>query len=1271
MRRLVELLKNNLSSLTRRPGRSLLTFAVLALTLMAFTSLAQAQTTVLQSDFEDGTTQSWGMQTGGTVVIENSTEAAHGGTHSLKTTGRTADWNGPSYSLANKFVAGQVYQISAWVRLVDGSVPSTVSNVQVKMTIKHDGENYYTVGTADNAVYGQWYQIQGTYTPATVNDPLLYIEAPAEVSFYIDDVVITGAPAPTNPCDTPDNTGFVSNFEDGVQGWTGDYNATLAQSDADKHSGTYSLLVSGRAASWAGPNHDITAKMCPGNTYRLTVWAKMAPGKPDTTLRASVKRKVGSTTNYEGVIPNTLVTANGWVELRGTYSMPPANTYDSLTFYIESDTGSDDFYMDDMSLVYIQPPAVESIPGVAAAYSEYFPVGAAVYSGDLTGVHADLLARHFNSVTAENAMKWDTAQPTEGTFDYDEGDAIVAFAQDNDMSVRGHTLVWHKQTPDWVFQNAEGVDMSTLPYSDANRQLLLDRMKTHIKTMIAHYGAAVTAWDVVNEPFDETQTDGFRHSKWYTITGGDTHGADYIDLAFQYAKEAVDALEVPAGTIKLYLNEFNTTVPAKRTLITDWLSGAATREVPVDGIGHQFHNSLDFPIDDLDHAAKVASITDTINAVHNLGFDNQITEFDVSIYRNSAPRQTIFTDYYNLVADAANDLIIQGYRYKDYFDTFKALATDNKISLVTVWGQGDDHTWKDAGTSSDSPFVGTTIDAPLLFDIRLQHKAAYDGVMGNELGNALPYAADGNVRVVFNTAASVVLPGSDANGDTLTFAVVSGPAHGALGTLTGNTATYTPTESYFGPDTITYTANDGTGTGNVGQINITVLPQPPVALDQTVVVGATRVQPITLTATGDGTMVYSVVDLPQHGTLTGTAPELTYTVEPDYLGTDSFTFKANNGTDSNVATIHLSVLPNGPINANDQSVVVHNNTPLAITLTATGEGTITYRIAADPAHGTLTGTAPDVTYTPTTDYQGADSFTFIANNGADSNIATVTINVLNAKPVAQGQLVSVDYRTATPITISATGPGTITYEIVDYPLHGDLSGTAPNFTYTPNVAGNTDPTLAVQDSFTFKAGNLADNGEYSDVATVSIIQKPAEFKMAPMPGAETTVNMSVGGTAVYHLQISGWTGATNSVNFTCGGIPNFSTCTITPNAVTLNGTNAIPFTVTIQTTASGAAAIRSGVASRPASPWIPVSAFAALLGGLFFGRKARRSVRLMGAFFVLVVFISMLGCGSSSKPVVDLGNTTRPGSYTVVVTAATTTAQNGLSTDMELALNLN
>lgn len=328
------------------------------------------------------------------------------------------------------------------------------------------------------------------------------------------------------------------------------------------------------------------------------------------------------------------------------------------------------------------------IPSVYQTLAGYFPIGSAIWSGDLSGPHAELLAKHFNSIVAENAMKMDSLETVEGVFDFRAADALVDFAKDHHLLVRGHTLVWHDQNPPWLFKDSDGTDLQPGPESKA---LLLRRLNTYVRTVVSHYKGDVYAWDVVNEVIDPSQADGFRHSRWFELTG-----TDYIDTAFRAAHES-------APHAKLFINDYDTTDPTKRTLLHNLVRDLKARGVPIDGVGHQMHINMHWP--------TVEAISETIRMFSALGVDNQITELDVSLYDNS-------TD--SCPAISQDVLIEQGYRYRDLFQTFRDLK--GKLSGVTLWGLADDHTWL-------KTFPISRLNLPLLFDEHLQAKPAYWGIV--------------------------------------------------------------------------------------------------------------------------------------------------------------------------------------------------------------------------------------------------------------------------------------------------------------------------------------------------------------------------------------------------------------------------------------------------------------------------------------------------------------------------------------------------------------
>ncbi len=335
----------------------------------------------------------------------------------------------------------------------------------------------------------------------------------------------------------------------------------------------------------------------------------------------------------------------------------------------------------------IQQPDL-NLPSLHEALAGYFPIGTAIWRGDITGPHADLLKRHFNAVVAENAMKWSVLRPSEATFDFANADALVGFAQANHMLVRGHTLVWHQQNPPWLFQDAGGNGLQPTP---ENKALLLRRLEQHIRRVVSRYRDDVYAWDVVNEVIDPNQPDGLRRSPWFLLTG-----TDYIDTAFRVAHEV-------APQARLFINEVDSTDPVKRRFLYELVRDLQRRGVPVDGVGHQLHSNLDNP--------SPASIVETVNMFAALGLDNQITELDISLYHNATDTSP---------AGSREALIAQGYRYRDFFQAFRQLH--GKLSAVMVWGYADDHTWR-----KRHPVARP--DLPLLFDEQLQAKPAFWGIV--------------------------------------------------------------------------------------------------------------------------------------------------------------------------------------------------------------------------------------------------------------------------------------------------------------------------------------------------------------------------------------------------------------------------------------------------------------------------------------------------------------------------------------------------------------
>jgi endo-1,4-beta-xylanase len=345
-------------------------------------------------------------------------------------------------------------------------------------------------------------------------------------------------------------------------------------------------------------------------------------------------------------------------------------------------------------------------PSLAKKYASLFPIGAAV---DPTAreTHAALLEQHFNSVTAENEMKFESLEPTEGVFVYAHADALVTFAEAHGMKVRGHTLVWHRQTPDWVFQGPGG--------EPASPELLLSRLKRHIDAVVTHFKGHVYAWDVVNEAIMDdgryrtaSETEADQRSRWHGILG-----VDYIAKAFEYAHAADPGA-------KLFYNDYRNYIPAKRQAIYELLKGLLARGVPIHGVGLQCHLSIEPSTDPGNHGfhQTLPELESTIELYASLGLDVQVTELDMSLYVPGVKYtpETFYT--VETFTDALEQK--QAERYAAFFELFRKHA--KVITGVTFWGIADDNTWL-------SEFSSGRKDFPLLFDVNHQPKQALERVM--------------------------------------------------------------------------------------------------------------------------------------------------------------------------------------------------------------------------------------------------------------------------------------------------------------------------------------------------------------------------------------------------------------------------------------------------------------------------------------------------------------------------------------------------------------
>jgi endo-1,4-beta-xylanase len=342
-------------------------------------------------------------------------------------------------------------------------------------------------------------------------------------------------------------------------------------------------------------------------------------------------------------------------------------------------------------------------PALREAAAGAFLIGAAVSPDVVLGrdsLSSALVRTHFSAITPENVLKWEAVHPRPGVYDFAAADQVVAFAERNGMAVFGHVLVWHNQTPRWVFEDSSGNPVS--------RDTLLGRMRDHILTVVGRYRGRIAGWDVVNEAVDEDGS--LRRTPWLTIIG-----EDYLAKAFQYAHEADPGAE-------LYYNDYSLENAPKREGALTLVRRLLADGVPVSGVGLQGHAHLDWP--------SVEQEDTTIAAFAGLGVKVEITELDIDVLPRPTPQrgadvtlvlvpQPDLDPYAAGLPDSVQLELAR--RYADLFTLYRRYR--GTVTRVTLWGVTDRTSWK-----NNWPVRGRT-NYPLLFDRDGRPKPAFDAVI--------------------------------------------------------------------------------------------------------------------------------------------------------------------------------------------------------------------------------------------------------------------------------------------------------------------------------------------------------------------------------------------------------------------------------------------------------------------------------------------------------------------------------------------------------------
>jgi endo-1,4-beta-xylanase len=342
-------------------------------------------------------------------------------------------------------------------------------------------------------------------------------------------------------------------------------------------------------------------------------------------------------------------------------------------------------------------------PTLKEAFKGKFLIGVALNAAQFAERDergAAIAKTQFNSISPENVLKWEAVHPQPDKYDFEAPDRYVAFGEKNTMAIIGHTLVWHYQTPRWVFEDAQG--------KPTDRETLLKRLHDHIQTVVGRYKGRIKGWDVVNEALNEDGT--LRQSPWMKIIG-----EDFLLKAYEYAHEADPQAE-------LYYNDFSLENAPKREGAIALVKKLQSQGVHIAGVGLQGHYKMDWP--------RAGQLDTTIQAFAQLGVKVMITELDMDVLPAASmdrgadvglniEMNSKLNPYAKGLPDSVQKLL--AHRYADLF----AILVKNSASVgrVTFWCVTDGDSWL-----NNWPVRGRT-NYPLLFDRSGKPKPAFDAVV--------------------------------------------------------------------------------------------------------------------------------------------------------------------------------------------------------------------------------------------------------------------------------------------------------------------------------------------------------------------------------------------------------------------------------------------------------------------------------------------------------------------------------------------------------------
>jgi endo-1,4-beta-xylanase len=732
---------------------AMFTAMLMLVTIVCSIPVTAEQSVLLNSDFEAGL-GGW-SKWAGTVAAS---DEAHSGAGSIVSTSRTELWHAPVYNADAILLQTFTYEFSAWAKFESGT---DIMKFAVKYA-DESGETHYAtiaegeVGTDWTELAAEWEAPEGSF-----GFEIYFESAESLKDFYIDDVVIVGESDAKLP--EPAGDPLFIDFEDGERhGWSvrGGGDDTVEISTDFAHSGTNSLYDSGRTSDWMAPCIFVSSLVPQGKTYSYSLWVYYSGGGGKMNFDLTATYSLNGIAEYPAFATQS-VTQGVWTQISGNFTIPKGAT--TTAIYVgpsPSEANANlSYYIDDFALDVATFNIQDDIPNLKDVFAQYgFKLGSAMMSSEVSSQYnQELFLKHFNSITFGNELKpeaiLDQAMSQQMSKKGDDlnpqvnlssADSLLKFAIANNLPIRGHTLVWHSQTPDWFFK--EGYKDSGEWLTKADMQVRLENyIKNVFDALKTQYPKAnFYAYDVVNEAFHDEG--GMRAPGGYTLSLQDgnyngtsawikVYGDDsFIDDAFKFARKYA-----PEGC-KLFYNDYNEYMGVKRNDIIAKVTQLYNDGL-LDGVGMQSHLGAHYP-DLTDSEYQVYYQALTLYAA--IGCEIQITELDIT-------------------ADDINDqnrtekLAKQTEQYQQVFHLlckFKEEYNAN-ITAVVIWGMLDSNSWR-----ADR--------FPLLFDKDYQAKDAFYAIVDGR------YDPDDEKFYVTNPVSSYEDSGTTTTTSTTTTSTTGG-----------------------------------------------------------------------------------------------------------------------------------------------------------------------------------------------------------------------------------------------------------------------------------------------------------------------------------------------------------------------------------------------------------------------------------------------------------------------------------------------------------------